>query len=70
MESATLKVCVMDEVRILERASKHRARPRAQRAYFQPEFVFTMPVDTKWAPARSRAPSVMIDFELVEADVL
>ena len=67
MEAPTLKVRVMDEVKVLERAPRRRAKPRAQRAYFQPEFVFTMPKDTKWAPARSRAPSVLIDFELGEA---
>lgn len=68
MEAPTLKICVCDEVLVREGTFKPRTRKLVQSPYFRPEFRFTENKDDAWAPTRSRAPSVTIDFEFLNGD--
>lgn len=66
MEKPALKISVQDVVLVYEGVrSRERARGPVV-APFQPQFVFAMDKDVAWAPSRSRAPSVTIDFDLFE----
>lgn len=68
MEAPTLEIRVEDVVVVHEGSPVRTRRAKPVKAPFQPEFRFTMPTeDQTWAPARSRAPSVLIDFDLFEA---
>lgn len=63
----TLKINVCDVVEVREGTHPVvRAGHELESPYFQPEFRVAMDKDTKWAPARSRAPSITIDFGIFE----
>jgi hypothetical protein len=63
-ETPTLEIYVMDTVSFGDSFSM--SSTEVSSPYFQPEFRFTIDKDVSWAPARSRAPSVKITFELSE----
>lgn len=65
MEPTVLKIQVCDVVEVRDAPRKRTRRGEVQSPYFRPEFKFTMDKDVEWAPARSRAPSVVIDFDML-----
>jgi hypothetical protein len=67
MELETLKVCICDVVEVREGAHEQsHVIGETRSPYFQPEFRFTIDKDVEWAPARSRAPSITIEFDIFE----
>lgn len=71
MEPEILEINVCDTVEI---GDFYIAQPRkikeVRSPYFYHGLKFTENKDSGWAPARSRAPSVTIEFDLIEGDSL
>ena len=68
MEAETLTICVMELVEVREGTAPDAVTFPHASPYFKPEFRFTINKDTDWAPTRSRAPSVTIDFDFLSGD--
>lgn len=68
MKVPTLKIRVAEVVQVREGTAPCAVNRPALSPYFQPQYVFTMANDEReWAPVQSRAPSVLIGFDLFEA---
>ena len=66
-EAPTLTIYVCDTVAVCEGTALRAVVIPQQSPYIVPEFTFKMDKDAEWAPSQSRAPSITIDFDFVEA---